>query len=340
MSILKSKIRKPSEEAIPAFAIVGKTHASDVGILGSGVLVSPRYILTAAHVTDILASPSEYRVYSLHTGVRTVDEIRRIGQELALVKLEGAIPNGMKPVGLAPRPRKNDLLEAWGFGGGDTGLAQQIGCPVTSAGKVGRTPYFYLDRRVSLGRRDSGAPIIVRDAEGGYSVGGVYVGVRAAGGLRKFRRLVAALDVEPEASVLRSLINSSDRGPTGRLERVLLIPLDKQEKDDLSEEYGLGVGEQHCFEFEVDAQDDTRLVIAVNGTTQPLRSRLGLRTRVTGPDGKPHTRCFPGPFQSYSFPSYDDRRAATASNKGKWKIEIEADTEITYQIEVTLVDAT
>ncbi|MFC0283046.1 trypsin-like serine protease [Camelimonas abortus] len=115
----------------------GPASASTVMVLGSngsvcsGVVVSPRAVLTAGHCAD---GPGERRVHFMEAGapallepaeirihpgyVRDAARERRPSVDLALVRLSQSLPGRFVPAALSagPQPRAGDLVTVSGFG--------------------------------------------------------------------------------------------------------------------------------------------------------------------------------------------------------------------------------
>ena len=356
MRLLKliEKLEEPtfwslSAEPVPVFAIVGWRQGDDVRILGTGVLIGARHVLTAGHVVQRRSIEDrkarlEYRVYSPWIGIKTVSKVYRKDSDLAVVELRSQVPTGLAPVAVSSEdPAIGSRAWAFGYGGDQTGLLQIIPTRIARCAATGGA--VCLTSSSALGPRDSGAPILV-ETGGEVMASGIYIGLRNrpdAAGAPDFERfaigLGAHLDDIGSLSVSRQPVDRFlerlviDPGPDSKLDpRLYPTTPDPWPDTELDpRQYSIGIGETNAHDFLIGTGDGMELIVTVNATAMPLRSRPRMTVRLFHEGRFVGRRAYPGPLQTFRL---DGRYAAGFA--GRWTFEVESESEITYQAAATL----
>lgn len=368
------KLRPIMAAPAPVFAIVGWREGADVEILGTGVLIGPKHVLTAGHVvqrrppeeapdsrqltTDELDRQRRrylrrYRVYSPWAGIKTLVAIdhrpkgratRAVpGAGIAILELQSPIPAQLAPLALAPqRPDPDNTLDAFGFGGDYSGLLQVVCCRLAPPCGHGG---ICINLSTRLGPRDSGAPLLVK-VDKLYQLAGIYAGVRRIANSPGFERFAIAVD--DYRTILSEFSSSQQPGSSGTTGKVEMKP-NGLVSDDRFEPpaYTLGIDKKNEHRFVVsNVAGRAVLTFAVNATSLPLRSRPRMTVLLYRIEGERETlvgrRSYPGPLQTFRIVGGESRRESAAetprTNAGEWKILVSSETEITYQVTATLYD--
>lgn len=346
---------------VPIFAIVGWREGDDVEILGTGVLIASKLVLTAGHVvrrprSQYGSNTSRYRVYSRWTGINTVSDIHSIpeltrtsvvpGAGLAILELESPVPDALRPVLPSWDPlAAGTAVHSFGFGGDYTGLLQAMKFPLVACHSA--NGLICISPSARLGPRDSGAPLLVPSKEGdSYRAAGVYAGLRRASGSGevhpRFERFAVAIREHKKAlqDILGKFSSSSSRG----MKRLEIDGLQKPDPDFDPPAYTIGIDEIYKHQFKVPNDGNKKiLIVAVNSTAIPLRSRPRMTVRLYRNDALVDRREYPGPLQAFRLPlPFRSRRRqgiATSGHKSDtWHIEVRSETEVAYQVTATLYD--
>lgn len=274
--------------------------------------------------------------------------------DLAIIELTKDVAAGLRPLTPAWDYSPASRLTCWGYGGGNSGLLEAHDCTAVSAQGM-----LVLEGDPNLGQRDSGAPLLVERDDGGLEVAGVFVGTRATAteeaqpngngstaSQPRFARLAIALS--SHRRWLETLIK--ERGSDqveGEMAAVLLrfdeLPMRCAEPcaqtRDAIPDYAIGRGEIHRHAFTIGEGEATELVVAVNTSLMPLRSRPRIVMRLFYKATLVGLRAYPGPFQVLMVPfrkgKGDDGPGERGLPAGQWHVEVESESEIRYQIAVT-----
>ncbi len=316
-------------------AILGTREAADVNIVGTGILIGKRTVLTAAHVVGSRPEAKYVRVFSQAAGILMVhkddeDGLRSDGldlppdperhglffaepdnaqkgfqthDDLVLIKLRHdhsglEAPLSFSSPGDDAKISPGDDAKIIGVGGGHAGLVEKRTLKVKDGDEQG---IFCLDDKDALGRLDSGSPVLTQ--EGGAV--GVYIGGQS-------RKVIA---LESHQSWLESEKTRIESANPGRCEERQSWKLIRARKSGV-----LKLGHDKRLSIPVTVEEEAEadlLVVSVNAVGLPDQEYIpALRLRLFCGDKLVQVRDQPSQIQSIRYRKPKD---------GTWEVEISKD---------------
>lgn len=282
----------------PVVAIFGQE--SSIGgfrLLGSGVVVDRKLVLTSRHVIDDRPdSRTKIRVFSQGGGISVLDQsedpflypVRGAGiaNDAALLRLEDAI-EGIEPatVKIAPALPAGTPCTIPGFGGRTRGLLEERQVETVEA----KTPSgdelirFRLPSDQSLRYTDSGSPVFRGD-----DVIGVYFG-------RDNNRRPVAVPLDEELETKIKELGATDRDKGGETTCYRSIGYEREQAY-----LGIGETQEHSFEWKGETADLG--VVALNGAALAAGAEeadVRFKVSLEEPDGTTRQRSLESQFQTF-----------------------------------------
>lgn len=248
-----------------AVAILGERSHDSLAVIGSGVLVHPKWVLTASHVIDGTATARAFDVFSPFGGFKRVERWNPKWwnpyegtwyEDLGLLELESPYEI-CSPAPVAFEAGFEGPVLISGFGSRRAGL-HRTRCAKASV----EDSALRLDLASGelLGPGDSGAGVLAK----GGTVVGIYYGLAPEGG-------PAASLLAPKREALTELLGGQSEAPGGTVV--------------LSEEGVLGNGETRSFDLpHLRTENLVTVSVAAAGLSpnSEYARRVRLRTRVFG----------------------------------------------------------